>query len=628
MTHQRFQFLLPSLSLKATHYMLLRRGVAYLLPLSLIGSGVAFGNTPQSSTVEPLSGFNEESQSASDSLESYEISASDQDESAVPDYDSVAPMGLNDEEEAPVEQAEIEQEEASAQVSDSEVKTALEPIDPLTNSSDTPDIDHDTSVDEPEQETATDSPEPEVTAEEIEPEQETATDSPEPEVTAEEVEPEQETATDSQDYVDLEGYPLAGEEALPDPQVEISDRENNCTTVIENDKLVSGSCNISEQETPREQTFTAPQDLPELPTDFQQPTASEQQEPTASESEQESYSTYTPPEDLPELQVADNGDTNLIFPLSRAARISSGFGWRRHPITGKRNFHAGVDFAAPEGTPVVATRSGKVAYADYRGGYGLIVGLHHEGDQYESRYAHLSQIHVRPGEWVEQGTVIGRVGSTGTSSGPHLHFEWRVRRGHRWVAVDATDPLLVARDNIGSSQIAFNDNGVGSGNANGQGTNNNFFTSLPEMLNSISREPASWMAMPKLDFLQDSDFERAHERQAPLGNFSEVRDAISILPFSLPQVLASLFNWQPPQLFVDENLEQVPSQQVASNDFEFTYRYPDPDSDEIERTNQATNLESLSNLDALGELNFPSPHQENPQQFSQQREDVDPSLNF
>ncbi|MFP4692830.1 MAG: peptidoglycan DD-metalloendopeptidase family protein [Halothece sp.] len=609
MTHQRFHSLLPSLSIKGKYHLLLRRGVCYLLPFSLISSGVTLADTTRNSRVEPLPSFNEESHSSSSSdLESSDISTDEPEEPAVPNYDSVPPMRLDDEEQAPVQ----------VQKSESESKTALEPIEPLTNSSETPDIDPEET--EPEarerEETATESPQPEVTAEETEPEarerEETATESPQPEVTAEETEPEAKEepsqATDNQDYVDLDGYPQTGEEALPDPQVEISDRDNNCTTVIENGELVSGSCNLSQEENSSEQTSTAPQDLPELPTDFQQPTANEPQQPQTPE--RENYSTYTPPDDLPELQLADNGDTNLMFPLSRASRISSGFGWRNHPIHGHRHFHTGTDFAAPTGTPVVATRSGRVAFADYRGGYGLIVGLHHDEDKHESRYAHLSQIHVQPGQWVEQGTVIGRVGSTGTSSGSHLHFEWRVRKGHRWVAVDATEPLLVARDNINSSQIVFNDTDAGNGEP--QETSNNFFASLPEMLHSVSREPASWMAIPELDFLENTDFDRAHQRQAAIGNISQLSDSISALPFSLPQVLASLFSWQPPQLFAEDQVEEVPQQQATSNQSEFTYRYPN--SEEIERWNQARNLESRSNLEALGTFPFPSP--DNPQELS------------
>jgi murein DD-endopeptidase MepM/ murein hydrolase activator NlpD len=143
-----------------------------------------------------------------------------------------------------------------------------------------------------------------------------------------------------------------------------------------------------------------------------------------------------------------NGNTSLIFPLSIPASISSAFGWRIHPISGTQRMHSGTDLAAPMGTPVLAAYPGEVATAESLGGYGLTVILRHlEGSQ-ESRYAHLSQILVQPGQWVEQGTVIGLVGSTGFSTGPHLHFEWRHLTKQGWIAVDAGLHLQMAVDNM------------------------------------------------------------------------------------------------------------------------------------------------------------------------------------
>jgi murein DD-endopeptidase MepM/ murein hydrolase activator NlpD len=86
---------------------------------------------------------------------------------------------------------------------------------------------------------------------------------------------------------------------------------------------------------------------------------------------------------------------------------------------------------------VLAVAPGEVATADYLGGYGLTVILRHEEGTQESRYAHLSEVFVQPGESVDQGNVIGLVGSTGFSTGPHLHFEWRHQTTDGWVAVDA-----------------------------------------------------------------------------------------------------------------------------------------------------------------------------------------------
>lgn len=132
-----------------------------------------------------------------------------------------------------------------------------------------------------------------------------------------------------------------------------------------------------------------------------------------------------------------NGNIRLIFPLSIPAPISSWFGWRVHPITGDRRFHSGTDLAAPQGTPVVAAFAGQVAIADFMGGYGLAIALNHNQATQQTLYAHLSEIFVKPGESVKQGDVIGRVGSTGNSTGPHLHFEFRELTSEGWVAIDA-----------------------------------------------------------------------------------------------------------------------------------------------------------------------------------------------
>ncbi|NEQ53314.1 MAG: peptidoglycan DD-metalloendopeptidase family protein [Leptolyngbya sp. SIO3F4] len=131
----------------------------------------------------------------------------------------------------------------------------------------------------------------------------------------------------------------------------------------------------------------------------------------------------------------------FIFPLSIPASLTSLFGWRIHPISGDYRFHTGTDVGAPLGTPVVATQPGQVVLSDYAGGYGLMVVLHHNEGTLESRYAHLSRSLVDPGEWVEQGEVIGLVGSTGNSTGPHLHFELRQLTDSGWVALNP-DSLL------------------------------------------------------------------------------------------------------------------------------------------------------------------------------------------
>ncbi len=129
--------------------------------------------------------------------------------------------------------------------------------------------------------------------------------------------------------------------------------------------------------------------------------------------------------------------TSFMFPLTIPAPITSLFGWRLHPISGQYRFHGGTDLGAPQGTPVIAAVSGEVATADYLGGYGLAVVIRHEEGTQESLYGHLSEVFVKQGDLVNQGTVIGRVGSTGFSTGPHLHFEWRQLAPNGWVAVDA-----------------------------------------------------------------------------------------------------------------------------------------------------------------------------------------------
>jgi len=131
-----------------------------------------------------------------------------------------------------------------------------------------------------------------------------------------------------------------------------------------------------------------------------------------------------------------NGNVRLIFPLAIPAPITSLFGWRVHPITGDSRFHAGVDMGAPLGTPVLAALAGQVAIADFLNGYGLTVTLQHANGKQETLYAHLSEIFVKPGDAVKQGDVIGRVGSTGLSTGPHLHFEFRQQTPDGWVALD------------------------------------------------------------------------------------------------------------------------------------------------------------------------------------------------
>lgn len=116
-----------------------------------------------------------------------------------------------------------------------------------------------------------------------------------------------------------------------------------------------------------------------------------------------------------------------VIPINIADyTMSSGYGYRVDPIYGSSKFHEGLDFAASKGTDVFATGNGRVVVAGREAGYGNCVDIDH-GYNYLTRYAHLSEILVKPGEEVKRGQLIGKVGSTGKSTGPHLHYEVRFR---------------------------------------------------------------------------------------------------------------------------------------------------------------------------------------------------------
>lgn len=112
------------------------------------------------------------------------------------------------------------------------------------------------------------------------------------------------------------------------------------------------------------------------------------------------------------------------MPLA-AATLTSDYGMRTHPVLGGRRNHKGVDLAAPTGTPVYATADGIVARADRFSSYGLYIQIEHGADL-ETRFAHLSRLAVAAGQRVNKGDVIGYVGTTGRSTGPHLHYEVRI----------------------------------------------------------------------------------------------------------------------------------------------------------------------------------------------------------
>jgi len=111
------------------------------------------------------------------------------------------------------------------------------------------------------------------------------------------------------------------------------------------------------------------------------------------------------------------------------ARVSSEFGWRIDPITGENRFHQGLDLAAREGTPVRAPLGGRVIMNGFQEGYGNVVVLDH-GQGITTLYGHNRENLVREGEWVEKGAILAEVGSSGRSTGPHLHFEVRRHGRH------------------------------------------------------------------------------------------------------------------------------------------------------------------------------------------------------
>ena len=123
--------------------------------------------------------------------------------------------------------------------------------------------------------------------------------------------------------------------------------------------------------------------------------------------------------------------TGFICPLKSYSRISSEYGWRKNPVTGVNKLHAGTDFAAPGGTPIHAAASGYVQVAGWSsGGYGNYVIIYHgkmsDGNQYSTLYGHMRSVATSAGKYVQQGEVIGYVGSTGNSTGNHLHLEvWK-----------------------------------------------------------------------------------------------------------------------------------------------------------------------------------------------------------
>ena len=148
-----------------------------------------------------------------------------------------------------------------------------------------------------------------------------------------------------------------------------------------------------------------------------------------------------------------NSISNFVLPITGAA-ISSGFGWRVHPITGERKLHKGVDFAAPTGAPIFAAADGIVTYAGWTDdGYGNVVELSHDNGAI-TLYAHTNKVYVSKGQVINKGQAIAEVGSTGRSTGPHLHFE--IQPDGR-TAVDPMDYLQLRQVTLDLASNSFKD---------------------------------------------------------------------------------------------------------------------------------------------------------------------------
>lgn len=155
----------------------------------------------------------------------------------------------------------------------------------------------------------------------------------------------------------------------------------------------------------------------------------------------------------PNIAAIDlNSISKFISPVTGV--ISSGFGWRIHPVTGERKLHKGVDFAAPTGTPIFAAADGIVTAAGWTDdGYGNIVELRHD-DGSVTLYAHANSVYVSRGQTVQKGTAIAEVGTTGRSTGPHLHFE--VQPDGK-TAVDPMDYLQLRQVTLDLASNSFKD---------------------------------------------------------------------------------------------------------------------------------------------------------------------------
>ncbi len=293
-------------------------------------------------------------------------------------------------------------------------------------------------------------PEPAAAAPEPAPPQQYSSEPLAPEPIAPAVQPPAPRPQASDPYIDTKDYSVGATETYSPPtQVIVNERSSGCQATLSGSQVVASSlCAAS----PVQSVYAAPDRASEVPPAW---TANRWAAPSASENAGGGVSAQTiqgalnytavplknvavkPLTGANPLKWILNGE-RMIFPLANPVDITSIFGWRVHPITGEWRFHSGTDLGAPMGTPVLAAYSGRVSLAEMLGGYGLSILLDHNQGKEETRYGHLSQVFVKPGQWVQQGTVIGLVGSTGNSTGPHLHFETLQATAEGMTAVDPT----------------------------------------------------------------------------------------------------------------------------------------------------------------------------------------------
>jgi len=177
---------------------------------------------------------------------------------------------------------------------------------------------------------------------------------------------------------------------------------------------------------------------------------------------------------------ADQARLPSTMPVSDYPFLSSSYGWRRNPVTHRYAMHEGLDFAAPSGTPILAASGGVVLESRFQSGYGNTVEVDH-GDGMITRYAHASKLLVKPGELVSRGQQIALVGSTGQSTGPHLHFEVRLEG-------QPLDPRLFLKSPDATRPVVAQASGLpASGQAAGTATGSAVARAGPVPAQSVTR---------------------------------------------------------------------------------------------------------------------------------------------